>query len=86
MAARRKPPVKKIKFELTRSGIAGVGVVCFCIFLWMFLLGVWTGQTLLLPPVNNGADIAKRAAGNSPSDPPLRITAGAGKKKLKMDN
>lgn len=49
MAARRKPPVKKIKFELTYSGIAGIGIVCFCIFLWMFLFGVWTGQTLLLP-------------------------------------
>ncbi|MFV0438761.1 MAG: hypothetical protein ACK5PS_15390 [Desulfopila sp.] len=49
MAARRKPAVKKIKFELTFSGIAGIGIVCFCVFLWMFLFGVWTGQTLLLP-------------------------------------
>lgn len=51
MAARRKPPVKKVRFELTYSGIAGIGIVCFCIFLWMFLLGVWTGQSLLLPSV-----------------------------------
>jgi hypothetical protein len=49
MAVRRKPPVRTVKFELTFSGIAGIGVVCFCIFLWMFLLGVWTGQSLLLP-------------------------------------
>ena len=49
MAARRKPKARKLKFELTRSAIAGVGVVAFCLFLWMFLLGIWVGQTLLLP-------------------------------------
>lgn len=54
MAARkRKKPVKKVKFQLTRSGIVGIGVVCFCIFLWMFLIGVWAGQSLLYPPVNS---------------------------------
>ena len=49
---KRKKPVKKVKFQLTRSGIAGIGVVCFCIFLWMFLFGVWAGQSLLFPPVS----------------------------------
>ncbi len=48
---KRKKPVKKIKFQLTRSGIAGIAIVCFCIFLWMFLVGVWAGQSLLYPPV-----------------------------------
>ena len=54
----RKPRPAKVKFELTRSGIAGIGVVCFCIFLWMFLLGVWAGQSLLKPsrPVTAGFD------------------------------
>ena len=49
MAGARKSQSKKYKFELTRSAIAGVGIVCFCIFLWMFLLGVWAGQSLLMP-------------------------------------
>ena len=49
---KRKKPVKKVKFQLTRSGIAGIGVVCFCVFLWMFLFGVWAGQSLLFPPVS----------------------------------
>ncbi len=49
---KRKKAVKKVKFQLTRSGIAGIGVVCFCIFLWMFLFGVWAGQSLLFPPVS----------------------------------
>lgn len=48
MAARKQRPAK-VKFELTRSGIGGIGIVCFCIFLWMFLLGVWAGQSLLRP-------------------------------------
>ena len=50
---KRKKPVKKVKFQLTRSGIAGIAVVCFCLFLWMFLIGVWAGQSLLYPPVNS---------------------------------
>ncbi len=49
MAVRRKPQAKKLKFELTKSAIAGIAVITFCLFLWMFLLGVWTGQSLLLP-------------------------------------
>jgi hypothetical protein len=36
-----------IKFELSPFGLLSVGVVCFCVFLWMFLLGVWAGQTVL---------------------------------------
>ncbi|PHR30648.1 MAG: hypothetical protein COA36_01170 [Desulfotalea sp.] len=49
MVSRHKPKVKKLKFELTRSGIGGIAVVVFCLFLWMFLVGVWAGQTLLAP-------------------------------------
>lgn len=49
MASPRKPQAKKLKFELTRSGVAGIGVIVFCLFLWMFLLGVWAGQSLLMP-------------------------------------
>jgi len=49
MVTKRRKPVKKLKFELTRSGVLGIGVVAFCLFLWMFLIGVWAGQSLLLP-------------------------------------
>lgn len=49
MAVRKRQRYPKIKFELSRSGIGGVAVVCFCIFLWMFLLGVWAGQSMLKP-------------------------------------
>jgi len=49
VARSRKKKKKRIKFELTLGGLMGVGAVLFCVFLWMFLLGVWAGQTILLP-------------------------------------
>lgn len=54
MAVRRKKPVKKLKFELTKSAVAGVSVIAFCLFLWMFLLGVWAGQSLLMSSYDPG--------------------------------
>lgn len=49
VAAKKGRKKKKIKFELTVAGLFGVGTVLFCIFLWMFLFGLWAGQTILLP-------------------------------------
>jgi len=49
VARSRTKKKKKIKFELTMSGLFGIGAIVFCVFLWMFLLGIWTGQTILLP-------------------------------------
>lgn len=57
MATRRKPKPKKLKFELTKSAIGGIGVVVFCLFLWMFLLGVWAGQSVL---VSGRAEVENR--------------------------
>ena len=80
MAARRKPAPKKIKFEVTRSGIAGIGVVCFCIFLWMFLLGVWAGQSLLLPPVKPAkSGVNKAESAPAAESAPMHIEADARK-------
>jgi len=47
MPSRRKKQ-KLIRFEISLMGLVGIGVVCFCIFLWMFLLGIWAGQTILV--------------------------------------
>jgi hypothetical protein len=56
---RKAPPVegknKRFCVELGWRGMFGLVVVCFCIFLWMFLLGIWAGQTILLPPRTNPA-------------------------------
>lgn len=60
MVTRRKPKVKKLKFELSKSGVGGIGVIIFCLFLWMFLLGVWAGQTLLSPYESTKTGVVKK--------------------------
>lgn len=63
---------KKIKFELSIPGILGIGVVCFCVFLWMFLLGIWAGQTILL---SSGGDHGQvRPAGCESVAPGARVS------------
>jgi hypothetical protein len=51
MAGKRKKGAtgKTFRFQLGPGGIVGIIIVSFCLFLWMFLLGVWAGQTILLP-------------------------------------
>ncbi|MDX1776184.1 MAG: hypothetical protein R3297_06355 [Desulfobulbales bacterium] len=49
MGRSKRKKKKKIKFEIAPGRLFGVGALLFCIFLWMFLLGVWAGQTILLP-------------------------------------
>ena len=49
MASKKTTKKKKtrIKFELTMGGLVALGIVWFCILLWMFLAGIWAGQTIL---------------------------------------
>ena len=62
-AGKRQKKRFVLRFELGIGGVLGLGVVCFCIFLWMFLLGVWSGQTILLPASpGKGADMLTRMA------------------------
>jgi len=60
--ARTKKKKPAIRFELGWSGLFAIGIVCFCIFLWMFLLGVWTGQTMLDPGAASSATFHGLAA------------------------
>ncbi len=46
-AGRTKKGRFVVRFELGIGGIAALVIVCACIFLWMFLFGVWAGQTVL---------------------------------------
>jgi cell division septation protein DedD len=59
MASGKRKKGFAIKFDLSLAGLFGVGVVCFCIFLWMFLLGIWSGQTVLSPGKNRIAEVKK---------------------------
>lgn len=62
MAGKEQKQGRKISFELSWGGIAGVTVVCFCICIWMFLLGVWTGQSLLQPSSYGRKKASKEAS------------------------
>ena len=79
MATKRKKRSsgKAFRFQLSLAGIAGVAIVCFCLFLWMFLLGVWAGQTILLPAarpeVNGRTD--KSTGQDKPLLPKAKIRA-----------
>ncbi|WP_319588622.1 hypothetical protein [uncultured Desulfobulbus sp.] len=68
---RKAPPVegknKRFRIELGWRGMFGLVVVCFCLFLWMFLLGIWAGQTILLPPRTNAEPIS-----GSSKQPPVK--------------
>ncbi len=54
----RKKKKFAVRFELGLGGLLGLATITFCIFLWLFLLGVWAGQTVLLP---SGAGETARA-------------------------
>lgn len=84
MAARKKKrkPKKTYRFQLTLSGIVGIGVVSFCLFLWMFLLGIWAGQTILLPSARPQVSQQEGSAMNSSgkNTPVATLVPGAKKK------
>lgn len=68
-AKKKKKTGKTYRFQLSLSGILGIAVVCFCLFMWMFLLGIWAGQTILLPA-------AKPAVGESQRRPAASVGKG----------
>ncbi len=64
MAARKK---KKplIRLEMGWGGLCGFAVVSFCLLLWMFIFGIWTGQSVLHGPsgaVDKAAKLGHTAA------------------------
>ena len=69
---------KRFRFQLGLPGVAGIAVVAFCLFLWMFLLGLWAGQTILLPAP--AADRAKASRAAPSGNSPVRILKPDGKK------
>jgi len=61
---KKRSPKKTYRFQLSLPGIAGIAIVCFCLFLWMFLLGIWAGQTFLLPSARPDVKSASGTLGN----------------------
>ncbi len=52
----RKAPKENslVRIELGCGGLLGLAVITFCIFLWMYLFGVWTGQSGLQSTLATG--------------------------------
>ena len=47
--AAQKKTAGHFTFHLTLSGVAGIALATFCLFLWMFFLGIWAGRTIISP-------------------------------------
>jgi len=52
----RKAPKENalVRIELGCAGLLGLTIISFCIFLWMYLFGVWTGQSGLQSTLATG--------------------------------
>ncbi|MGB5686174.1 MAG: hypothetical protein WBM35_10190 [Candidatus Electrothrix sp.] len=59
--AAQKVPVKLFPFHLSLSGIAGITLATFCLFLWMFFLGMWAGRTIVSPCPSPSAPVEEQA-------------------------
>lgn len=64
-----------VRFELGLLGMISLTLVTGCIFFWMFIIGIWAGQTILQPtPGEEKSPLAKLAGalhpGNSAVEPP----------------
>ncbi len=51
MAKRKKKKAPVVRLEMRWGGLFSFALVAFCLMLWMFLLGIWAGQTVLRRPV-----------------------------------
>jgi len=74
----RKAPKENalVRIELGVGGLLGLAVVAFCIFLWMYLFGVWTGQSGLQSTLASGdpRELVSAATRMLKRDPPPAIT------------
>ncbi len=75
----KKRTAKRFRFQFGLRGVAGVAVVLFCLFLWMFLLGIWAGQTILLPDAPSGNIQSSSAVKGD--NPPVKILKPSGREK-----
>ena len=67
-----------VRVELGCGGLLGLGVVAFCIFLWMYLFGVWTGQSGLQSTLATGdpRELVSAATKMMKGNAPAAVTPG----------
>jgi len=59
-----------VRFELGLLGMFTLTLVTGCIFFWMFIIGIWAGQTILQPtPGEEKSPLAKLAGALHPGNP-----------------
>ncbi|WP_028585534.1 hypothetical protein [Desulfogranum mediterraneum] len=58
----RKKTGPRFNFQLSWPGLGGVVVVSLCLLLWMFMLGVWAGQTILFPQIGPDRGVSAKQA------------------------
>jgi len=59
-----------VRFELGLLGMISLTLVTGCIFFWMFIIGIWAGQTILQPtPGEEKSPLAKLAGALQPGNP-----------------
>ncbi|MFA7346478.1 MAG: SPOR domain-containing protein [Desulfurivibrionaceae bacterium] len=59
-----------VRFELGLLGMFSLTLVTGCIFFWMFIIGIWAGQTILQPaPGEETTTLAKIAGVLKQADP-----------------
>jgi cell division septation protein DedD len=63
-----------IRFELGLLGMFSLTLVTGCIFFWMFIIGIWAGQTILQPAPGEGkSPLAQIAGALQPGKPAVSI-------------
>ncbi|MCW5211508.1 hypothetical protein VU04_01185 [Desulfobulbus sp. TB] len=48
-SASSKASAKYFTFRISLNGLAGIALVAFCLFLFLFFLGMWAGETIISP-------------------------------------
>lgn len=64
MLARKAKP---FRIELGWRGLFSLIVVVVCLFFWMFVLGIWAGQTVLFPQRGERPAAATASEKSSPA-------------------
>jgi cell division protein FtsN len=76
MVKKKKAKKALVSIEFGLGGLMGLAVASFCIFLWMFLFGMWTGQSVLQttdgpPKMKDGSGFAAKIRQKDPGQEEL---------------
>ncbi len=74
-----------VRFELGLLGMFSLTLVTGCIFFWMFIIGIWAGQTILQPtPGEVKSPLAKLAGVLQPGKPAALAPGATSEQKKNM--